>query len=55
MNKLFIIGLLCLFSTIGLPQTTLPTELVDKIDAFVAERMTQGKLPGLSLTIVKDG
>jgi CubicO group peptidase (beta-lactamase class C family) len=46
-------------TTIGVSaQTTstpLPTALSSKIDAFVQERMTMGKLPGLSLAIVKDG
>jgi CubicO group peptidase (beta-lactamase class C family) len=55
MNRFFFIALACLFSATTSAQTPLPAELVSTIDAFVAERMEQGKLPGLSLVIVKDG
>jgi CubicO group peptidase (beta-lactamase class C family) len=55
MNKLLFTLLIFLFSATTLAQATLPTELVSKVDAFVTERMVLGKLPGLSLVIVKDG
>ncbi|WP_224360465.1 serine hydrolase domain-containing protein [Hyalangium versicolor] len=36
-------------------QNALPRELQERIDQFVAERMDQGHVPGLSLTILQGG
>jgi CubicO group peptidase (beta-lactamase class C family) len=46
---------LVLVSIVANAQTMSSPELQTMIDDFVAERMEQGKLPGLSLVIVKDG
>jgi CubicO group peptidase (beta-lactamase class C family) len=55
MTRFIFIALTCLFSAPTLAQTPLPAELVSTLDAFVTERRAQGKLPRLSLVIVKDG
>jgi CubicO group peptidase (beta-lactamase class C family) len=51
----FIFLSMVLMSTLATAQSMFSPELQIMIDAFVSERMAQGKLPGLSLVIVKDG
>jgi CubicO group peptidase (beta-lactamase class C family) len=53
-------GLLMVFLNIfalslAVAQTTLPPELARKIDSFITESMSAGKVPGLSLVIVQNG
>lgn len=55
MTRFFFTFLLAVFTATTSAQTMPPTELVSKVDAFVTERMALGKLPGLSLVVVKDG
>jgi CubicO group peptidase (beta-lactamase class C family) len=46
---------LVLTSTLANAQNMFSPELQAMVDAFVAEHMEQGKLPGVSLVIVQDG